>query len=223
MPYPHILPFLTDLAANNDRIWFANNHARYELVQAETLDFTAALISQIAAFDPDIRYLQPKECLFRIYRDIRFSPNKLPYKNHIGIYIAANGGRKSIRSGYYVHLQPAECNISSGVWCPDAKQTKHFRSVIDTEYAELQHIMSSTDFSRLFGGDFVDFGNSLKSLPAGYKADHPALNWLKKRQWVVSHHFEDSMLDSNNLIDYLTTAAHTLLPFCQWCNSAMFE
>lgn len=223
MAYDKILPFLTDLARNNDRTWFADNRMRYEEVRAEMLDLTAVLIREIAVFDPEIRHLEPKECLFRIYRDTRFSPNKMPYKLHFGTYIASGGGSRSRRSGYYVHLQPGACMVSGGIWCTDTKQMRHFRSVIDTEYEELREIMAEPEFVRLFGGRMVSMEAPLQRPPQGYKADHPAIEWLKMKQWCVEHDFADEMVDSDGFVQHVVEAARVMMPFSKWCNRAMFE
>lgn len=212
------------MADNNDRTWFAANRPRYDEARSEVLDLTAEMIRQISVFDPEVRYLEPKECLFRIYRDTRFSPNKMPYKLHFGTYIAAGGGSRSRRSGYYIHLQPDACTIAGGIWCSDNEQMKHFRSVIDTEYDVLQEIMSEPQMVGLYGGRLVSFGNDLKRPPQGYRADHPAIEWLKMKQWCVEHHFADTLLDTPDaLIAHLTTAAQAMMPFSKWCNRAMFE
>lgn len=223
MGYDRILPFLRDLAQNNDRAWFAENRARYEAARAEMLDLTAVLIREIGVFDPEIRYLEPKECLFRIYRDTRFSPNKMPYKLHFGSYIAAGGGSKSRRSGYYVHLQPGGCMVSGGIWCTDAREMRRFRSVIDTEYGELREIVEEGEFVRWFGGRIVSMDAPLKRPPQGYRADHPAIEWLKMKQWCVEHDFADEMVVSGGLVRHITEAARVMMPFSKWCNRAMEE
>lgn len=218
----HILPFLTDLAANNNREWFAENKTAYEQARVEFTDLVAVLIERISEFDPQIRYLEAKECLFRIYRDTRFSSDKTPYKNHFGAYIARNGGRRSEYSGYYVHLEPGNCMLSGGIWCYSNEGIKHFRSVLDTEYEELQEIVRNPDFIRYFGGRLTSF-ETLKRPPMGYRADHPAIEWLKMKQWFAEHHFSDTLVTSPDFIQHLLDAANVLKPYSYWCNRAMFE
>lgn len=222
MSYDKILPFISDLAENNDREWFAANRDRYDAALAQVLDLTAELIRQVATFDSSIAYLQPKDCLFRIYRDIRFSPDKRPYKNHFGIYIAKNGGRKSKFSGYYLHLEQGNCVVSSGIWCPESNEIKHIRSVIDAEYTDLQDIVNVPDFVKFYNGEIEAF-EKLKRPPMGYPADHPAIEWLKLKQWIVTHRFADSLLTSENLIPHIVEAMAAVKPFSDWCNSAQFD
>ena len=218
-----ILPFLQDLAQNNNRSWFQENRERYNIARQAVLDLTATLINEIGQFDPQVRYLEPKDCLFRIYRDTRFSLDKSPYKRHFGSYIAMNGGHRSTFSGYYIHLQPGNCMLSGGIWCPDNQGVKHFRSYIDTEYDSLFEIMAQPDFKHYFGNKLTCF-ESLKRPPMGYPTDHPAIELLKMKQWLTEHHFDDSLLNNpQQLITHLTQAAHAMMPFSHWCNRALLE
>ena len=113
-----IIQFLTELRQNNNREWFQANKSRYDFLRKVFIDEVQQLIDRIALFDPEIAGLEAKDCLFRIYRDIRFSPDKTPYKIHFAAYMASCGGRGSERAGYYIHLEPGGCLLSGGVWCP---------------------------------------------------------------------------------------------------------
>ena len=218
-----VLPFLSDLAQNNNRSWFQENRDRYDIARNAVLELTATLIDEIGKFDPQVRYLQPKDCLFRIYRDTRFSLDKSPYKRHFGTYIAMNGGHRSLYSGYYIHLQPGNCMLSGGIWCADNQGIKRFRSYIDTEYDELFDIMAQPDFKQYFGDSLTSF-ETLKRPPMGYAADHPAIEVLKMKQWLTEHHFDDALLDTpDKLIDHLVNAAHAMMPFSHWCNRGLLE
>ena len=214
-----ILPFLSDLAQNNNRSWFQENRERYDIARQAFIDLTATLINEIGQFDPQVRYLEPKECLFRIYRDTRFSPDKAPYKRHFGSYIAMNGGHRSLYSGYYIHLEPGNCLLSGGIWCADNQGIKHFRSYIDTEYDSLFEIMAQPNFRQYFG-DHLHCFESLKRQPMGYPADHPAIEFLKMKQWLTRHPFDDSLLTSPDLIPHLVDAAKAMIPFSHWCNKS---
>ncbi|MDE6298708.1 MAG: DUF2461 domain-containing protein, partial [Muribaculaceae bacterium] len=98
------IDFLKQLAANNNREWFNEHKEEYLQVKGEVEEFTQKLIDEVAKFEPEAAYLSPSDCLYRIYRDTRFSADKTPYKNHIGIYINPRGGKKSEFCGYYVHI-----------------------------------------------------------------------------------------------------------------------
>lgn len=124
-----ILAFLDDLKRNNNREWFQTNRERYESAREKVLFMTELLIREIRKFDSDIPLMDPKECLFRIYRDIRFSPDKRPYKTHFGSYIG-RGGFKSNRAGYYFHIQPGEHYLGGGIWMPPADVLKAIRTAV---------------------------------------------------------------------------------------------
>jgi len=116
MNIPVIFQFLKDLSANNNREWFNEHKAEYELARAEFDNFLATVIARISLFDETIRGIQPKDCTYRIYRDTRFSADKTPYKIHFGGYINAKG-KKSNHCGYYVHLQPNGSMLAGGSLC----------------------------------------------------------------------------------------------------------
>ncbi len=121
-----ILQFLTELRENNYREWFQDNKKRYDALKDGFTEEVQQLINRIGLFDPEIIGLEAKDCLFRIYRDIRFSPDKTPYKTHFGAYIA-RGGRSSERGGYYLHLEPGNSMLSGGVWMPPTPLLKKLR------------------------------------------------------------------------------------------------
>ena len=113
------MDFLSELSVHNDRTWFAEHKEWYENSRKCFETLGNQVIRGMAAFDGEVSYLQAKDCIFRIYRDTRFSADKTPYKTHYGMFVAVNGGRKSYRGGYYLHLEPGgNSMVSGGVWCP---------------------------------------------------------------------------------------------------------
>jgi uncharacterized protein (TIGR02453 family) len=117
--------FLADLKVNNNRDWFNANRIRYENSRSEYFAFVNQLIAGIKHFDHSIGTLEAKECTFRINRDIRFSPNKEPYKTNMGAYMA-RGGRKSPYAGYYFHLEPGASFVSGGIYMAPPENIKKF-------------------------------------------------------------------------------------------------
>ncbi|MCQ2343767.1 MAG: DUF2461 domain-containing protein [Paludibacteraceae bacterium] len=217
------LLFLKDLAVNNNREWFAENKQRYEAARQDVLQLTRHLIERIAEFDDEIKFLEPKDCLFRIYRDIRFREDKSPYKRHFGTYIAKNGGHRSKYSGYYVHLEPGNCVLAGGIWCPDSAGIKKLRDIIDTEHETLRAILNEKDFVRFFGNDLVRSADALKSVPRGYPKDHPAAEWLKLKSIIVECPIDDSTVDSDDFEDFIIEGCRAMYRFSHWCNDAFFE
>ena len=100
-----ILKYLRQIAANNNRAWYLEHKAEYDVIRAEFEQGIAQALERIITFDPEVAHLQVKDCTYRFNRDTRFSPDKSPYKNHLGAYICANG-KKALRGGYYLHLEP---------------------------------------------------------------------------------------------------------------------
>ena len=145
-----IIQFLTELRQNNNREWFQANKSRYDSLRKGFIDEVQQLIDRIALFDPEIAGLEAKDCLFRIYRDIRFSPDKTPYKIHFAAYMASCGGRGSERAGYYIHLEPSGCLLSGGVWCPPPALLKALRKDIYENIEDFVAIMEKPSFKKTY-------------------------------------------------------------------------
>lgn len=216
-----ILAFLSDLRDNNMRPWFQANKARYDAARAHLLDTTAWLIAHIARFDDTVRYLEPKECLFRIYRDTRFSPDKSPYKRHFGTYICAQGGHRSILSGYYLHLEPGHSALCGGVYCPDKETLKRVRTAIDIDYDEFERIIAADDFRQHFGT--VVAYNTLQRVPQGFSADSLAAKYLKFKEFIVEHHFTDDEVCAPDFFENLLPMCQAMKPFNDFMNAAILE
>ena len=118
MPLALTLSFLKKLSKNNNKEWFDKNRSVYEEAKAEVKFLIKDVIDRITEFDSTIAQLEPKDCMFRINRDIRFAKDKTPYKTNMGFMIAP-GGKKSIKSCYYVHIEPGNCFIAGGIWVPN--------------------------------------------------------------------------------------------------------
>ena len=140
-----ILVFLNELAAHNDREWFNAHKAEYQSAAARFSDFSAGLIEGIRAFDDTIGPLTPKDCTYRIYRDIRFSKDKSPYKTHMGVYIN-RGGKKSGYSGYYFHVGARSVGnmVAVGDICCPPEVLRILREDIPLGGGDFRHILSSS-------------------------------------------------------------------------------
>ncbi len=191
------LTFLSDLQKNNDRDWFGTHKNRYEAAREDYISFLNNLLAATADFEPIAAGQQGKDLIFRIYRDVRFSKNKNPYKDHFGAYLA-EGGRKSINPGYYLHISPGNQSfIASGLWMPPAEPLKAIRQEIDYNLAEFENIILNPDF-RKFYGEIT--GEQLKTTPKGYTPDNPAIKYLKYKSWNVIHKLPDALVTSDKLL-----------------------
>ena len=192
-----LLDFLTDLRKNNTREWFDANRQQYEKSKDQMLFLTGVMIQEIRKFDPVIPPMSPKECLFRIFRDIRFSNDKTPYKTHMGSYIAA-GGRKSSRAGYYLHIEPGNSLISGGVWCPDTNPLRAIRLEIHDNPDEFRKILNDEGFRKYFKE--VE-GEKLKTAPKGFDKDFKDIDLLRFKSYAFSYPLSDKQILSESFID----------------------
>ena len=172
-----IFSFFTDLAENNNREWFNDHKSDYLAAKENFESFIHLLIQEIALFDKNIVGVEVKDCVFRIYRDIRFSNDKTPYKTHIGAYIA-KGGRKSNLAGYYVHVEPAGSFLSGGIYMPPSNILNIIRQEIFENYDEFLKIVNDKTFSSTFG---PFWGEKLKTPPRNYPKDFPGIELAQLR------------------------------------------
>ncbi|HRS68437.1 MAG TPA: DUF2461 domain-containing protein, partial [Paludibacteraceae bacterium] len=161
----------------------------------------------------------PDECIFRIYRDIRFSPNKQPYKNHFGAYIAPHGGRKSLLSGYYLHIQPDASFFSGGIYCPEPAALKRLRESIDIHYEELVAITNVQAFKNAF--DEIVSPEALKRVPTGFASDSPAAEWLKFKHFIVQHPVSDAEFIASDFHEKALSVFRAMKPFNDFLNEAL--
>lgn len=139
---PKTFAFLKALKKNNNRDWFNDHKSEYENAKDNVLGFIQELVVAFSTFDSSLRGLEAKDCLFRIYRDTRFSKDKTPYKTNLGASINA-GGKKSMGPGYYVHLEPGGSFIAGGIWMPPADEVKKIRQEIDYNGKDLKKILTN--------------------------------------------------------------------------------
>lgn len=214
-----ILGFLRELAANNNREWFHANKERYDALKEEHEGLVRQLIGKIALFDPEVAGLEAKDCVFRIYRDIRFSPDKRPYKNHIGAYIC-KGGKNSRYSGYYWHLEPDNCLFSGGLWMPEPKLLKSLRQDIYDQMDEFIEILETPSFKADFP---VLEGETLKRNPAGYPADFPHQEIIRHKDFCVSATRPESFFNQKDWPDQAASIFQKLIPFHRFLNYTVDE
>jgi uncharacterized protein (TIGR02453 family) len=212
------LKFLQDLALNNNREWFASNKQRYENCLKEARRLATVWIEGVASFDADVADNEPSKAIFRIYRDTRFSPDKTPYKNHIGMAIG-KGGRTSYHAGYYLHIAPGGSFIAGGKWMPMGEELKKIRQEIDYNYSLLQDIVQT----EAFRNTFTDFDQEykLKKAPKDYPVDHPALEWLKLKSFTVTHMFSDAEVLSTEFPELVVSCCKTMYPLIRFLNTAL--
>ncbi len=211
-----ILGFLNALKENNNREWFQENKKDYEEAKAEMLCIIQRLIDEISIFDSTIGSLEAKQCLFRIYRDVRFSKNKEPYKTNMGAYMVM-GGRKSGNAGYYLHLEPGNSFVGGGIHNPDPKQLKAIRDEIAYAGDDLVSIVEAKDFKRFF---LKIEGDSLVRPPKGFDPESKNIDLLKMKSFTVFQALDDSILMADNFTDQILPVFKAMLPFVGFLNGA---
>ena len=221
MEIDNLLRFLSELKVNNNREWFAENKAWYDQVRTGFEQMCKELIAEIATFDEAIKHVEVKECVFRIYRDTRFSHDKTPYKTHFGVYIASEGGRKSQHAGYYLHLDPTGCFLSTGVWCPDTTVLKALRQSVYDNIDELNEIRNNPEFSQYFTGFFEE--DKLKTVPRGFPKDFPEAELLKLKHYLVDHPLDETLLHAPDFVTRVGNIAKCAYPFNRFLNYTVDE
>ncbi len=218
-----LLAFLKELNVNNNRDWFNANRESYIQNKLYFEKQLVVLINKIGEIDEPILRVNPAECTFRIYRDVRFSNNKLPYKTHIGAYIAWPGGRKSERAGYYLHIDPINgCFFSTGIWSPRPDVLKKLRQSVYDNYDEFQDIIENKQFVQYFGNSIFN-EESLKKIPAGFSSDFPKPELLKLKHYMVSYTLSEEFLCNDGFINKLAQIAAIAYPLNRFLNYSIDE
>lgn len=206
------LDFLKGLAAHNDRAWFEAHRPGYEAARAAQDGLVAELISRFGAVD-DLGGVAPKDCAFRINRDVRFSADKSPYKTHLGALLGPAGRKSSVRS-YYLHIeQDGRSMLAGGLHSPDRAQLDRVREAIAANPAPLRRLDAAPEFRRLFGGLS---GEALKTIPRGYPKDHPDADLLRMTQYLAVRPVSDAELLSPGFVDLALEAFAAMKPLLLW-------
>lgn len=208
---PGLFKFLRALARNNNREWFQANKATFDAECQQPLERLAAdLLVALSAFDPTYTQFRPKDLVFRIYRDTRFSPDKTPYKTHLSL-AASPGGRKSALPGLYVHIGVDEFAAYAGVYAPEPQQLFKIRQEILYHHAELQQVLRASAFKRLWG---PVLGEALSRAPKDFSPEDVAeMPLLKQKQFYVASALEPALLTGPGLVEALMQRYRTVEPF----------
>ena len=191
-----LFDFLKDLSANNNRQWFTENKDRYELVKKKHLAFIQEVIQHLSVYDPELIGLEAKETVYRIYRDVRFSPDKSPYKTHIGAYLC-KGGRKSPRAGYYIHLEPGNSLFAGGIWCPEPQVLKLLRAEVYNHTDEFLSLIQAPAFTKIYALSDED---KLKKVPAPSPKDAPNAEWVKYKSYTAMGKLPDAYFSQSDIV-----------------------
>ncbi|KZT59965.1 hypothetical protein CALCODRAFT_515678 [Calocera cornea HHB12733] len=212
----------------NDREWFRLHEPVYRLAEQEWKDFIEHMLEKVSEVDDEVPPLPPKDVIHRIYRDIRFSNDKTPYKRGFSATFSRSG-RKGIFAKYHIHVQPGDHSmIASGVWCPNKNELESIRHHIKHDPSRLRDIISSKSFTKHFGPSKPDpkgrrqnvFGreDELKTAPKGVEKDHKDIDLLKLRSVAVHKMFTDKEVLDKKFIDHICEIVGEMRPFVHCLN-----
>ncbi len=213
------IQFLRRLKRNNNRLWFEDHRLEYEeYLKLPLQSFIFALQPSFALFAPEFD-VSPKRSIFRIYRDVRFSKDKSPYKTHIAAHFVLRGREKGfVGSGYYFHIEPGEVFVGGGIYMPDAIQLKGIRRMIAAHPEEFLSIVNDVRFKRRFG---KMEGERLQRIPKGFDESHRMAEWLKFKQFFVGKSLAESTCFKPSLVDTIARICENAAPFVRFLNNAV--
>ncbi len=212
------LNFLNKIKKNNNRDWFEKNKPVYLEVKQAHEQVVQQVINNIAKFDPKIAGLEAAKTTFRIYKDVRFSKDKTPYKSNMGASINP-GGKKSDIPGYYLHVEPGNSFLAGGCWMPMPDKLAAMRQEIDYNYADFKKILAHKEFKKYFDG--INDEGKLVNPPKGYDKENPAVEILKNKCFILVHNIDDKMLLSKEYPKYAASVFKAMYPFLLFLREAV--
>jgi uncharacterized protein (TIGR02453 family) len=214
-----ILKFLKDIAKNNNREWFEKNKPVYLQAKSSFEDFLVDLHKELLKFDEGLASLNPRKIAFRIYRDIRFSKDKRPYKVNMGAGFSPNGKMEQ-EPGYYIHLEPGNKSmVAGGMYMPNPENLAKIRQEIDYNPKSILKILNDKEFKKHFDG--LSDWDRVKTAPKGYPKDHPQIELLKNKSFTVAKTFSDAELKDQKFIKQVIVAAKSIKKLNDYLKSAV--
>ncbi len=223
---PDVFRFFEELAANNNREWFQANKSRYEAIHEEFVELTRMVIERLSALDPTIGHPEPKKCLYRIYRDLRFSPDKRPYKTHISFFLSSGGIKRSCMPGYYLQIGQEDyglhgnCSLGGGIFMPEKETLAAIRQEIFYNTEEFLSIIGKKDYKRYFGDTFFT-SKKLSRVPKGYAADWEHADLLKYNDYCTMHEVPNDIVLGDGFVDYVMKVFSASIPLNKFIQKAM--
>ena len=204
------LDFLSGLNFNNNREWFLQNQIAYKGAKSNFESFVQSVINEITVFDPIMRGLEVKNCVYRINRDIRFSNDKTLYKSHLGAFIVRGGKKNGDKfAGYYFHVEPGKSMIAGGAYMPPSPWLSAIRENISDDPEQFLKIISGKTFKKYFGE--IE-GEKLKSAPKGYPSDHPHIDLLKFKSFLVTNDVKDEDVLAPGFLSHVVDVFKAMKP-----------
>ncbi|MFS4481882.1 DUF2461 domain-containing protein [Hyunsoonleella sp. 2307UL5-6] len=208
-----VFAFFKKLEKNNNRDWFNENKPEFKAIEGEVKLFYNALLERINRHD-EIDKLK----IFRIYRDVRFSKNKLPYKTHFGG--SFHRAKPRLRGGYYLHIQPNNQSfIATGFWQPEKEDLLRIRKEFEMDASEMRDILADKTFNTVWGDTFE--GDEVKTAPKGFSKEHEAIGLIKKKQYIFTKKYTDKEVLGADFLDSVDNAFKTIRPFFDYMSDVL--
>ena len=205
------LDFLEKLQENNNREWFAENKKKFDAEQKKIKTFFNEIGTSLGKID-SIERIQ----IFRIYRDVRFSKNKLPYKNHFSVGFSRT--KPMLRGGYYLHIEPGASFVGGGFWEPNKEDLFRIRKEIELDASELRQIINQSTFKKYFG---TLEGEELKTAPRDFDKMHSDIDLIRKKQFLVTRSFSDKEVLSTEFKDEVVETCKAMRPFFDYVSDVL--
>ena len=211
------LEFLNGLKKNNNRDWFLKNQSGYKEAKNNFESFVQDLINGVVAFDPIMKGLEVKNCVFRINRDVRFSNDKSPYKTNFGAFIVRGGKKNGDKfAGYYFHIEPGGSMIAGGAYVPPSPWLGAIREIISDEPEKFLKLIQAKDFIKYFG---TLQGEKLKTAPKGYPSDHPQIELLKLKSYLAMNEVSDNEVLKPGFFEHVVNVFKVMKPLNDFLNN----
>jgi len=213
------IKFLKDLKKNNNKPWFEKNKPAYLDAKGDMDQFVQKVIDGLGKIDADIAPLQSKDCQYRIYRDVRFSKDKTPYKSHMGAFLN-KGGKKSPTAGYYFHCEPGRNIVGGGLWMPMPPELNKVRQEIDYNFPEWKKIVNNSTFKKLYP-EGLNKEEILSRPPKGYDEENPAIEFLKLKSFFSNRTLSDAEMQSKSAVKEIVRSFQAMKGFINFFNRAL--
>lgn len=207
--------FIKKLTKNNNREWFNENKNLYTESQQNVISFLEELINEMGEFDEELAKLDPKKALFRIYRDTRFSKDKIPYKTNFGASLGM--GKGSQKGGYYLHIEPGKSFLAGGIYMPESSVLKEVRKEISLYGDDFIKIINNKDFKKYFPE--LDQDDKLKKVPQGFEKEDPMGEYLKLKSFIVVYNLKDEEVLDENAPKNMSEIFKVMKPFNDFLNT----
>ena len=200
---PDVITFYKELSENNTREWFEPQKKRFKSLELEIKQYAEEIKNNLNETD-EIEHAK----IFRIYRDVRFSKNKTPFKTHFGI--SFHRKKPDLRGGYYIHISPGNSFIATGFWNPDNDDLYRIRKEMEVDAKEFREIINKDEF-KFHWGNLQ--GEEVKTAPKGFSKEHPDIDMIRKKQFLFIKKFSDKNVLARNFSEQIITNFKAIRPF----------